>query len=100
LKAYAIEYAPEVREHLRQLTKRDSVAVLDAIDQQLTHEPCTEARNRKPMRPNPVAPWELRVGRFRVYYDVSERPNRVVKVVAVGVKERDRVRIGREEVLL
>ena len=22
-----------------------------------------ETRNRKPMRPNPVAPWELRVGR-------------------------------------
>ena len=52
------------------------------------------------MRPNPVAPWELRIGKFRVYYDVEEEPRSVVYVRAVGAKERDRVRIGKEVIEL
>ncbi len=45
------------------------------------------------MRPNPVAPWELRIGSLRVYYDVEEDAG-VVSVRAVGIKERNRVSIG------
>ena len=48
------------------------------------------------MRPNPLAPWELRIGNLRVYYDVEEEPERVVYIRAVGIKERHRVRIGKE----
>jgi mRNA-degrading endonuclease RelE of RelBE toxin-antitoxin system len=52
------------------------------------------------MRPNPVAPWELRIGRLRVYYDVQEEPERVVTIRAVGIKERNRVYIGGTEIEL
>jgi hypothetical protein len=52
------------------------------------------------MRPNPIAPWELRIGQLRVYYEVKEEPDLVVTVLAVGVKERNVVRIGGEEVNL
>jgi len=52
------------------------------------------------MRPNPLAPWELRIGNLRVYYDVEEEPESVVFVRAVGVKQRNRVRIGREVIEL
>jgi hypothetical protein len=52
------------------------------------------------MRPNPVAPWELRIGNLRVYYDVQDAPEAVVSVLAVGVKERNQVRIGNEVVEL
>lgn len=52
------------------------------------------------MRPNPVAPWELRIDPLRVYYDVQEEPEQVVKVRAVGIKERNRVRIGSEVIEL
>ena len=71
-----------------------------AVDKQLVHEPAVETRNRKPMRPNPVAPWELRIGNLRVYYDVEEEPEPVVYVRAVGVKQRNRVRIGKEVIEL
>jgi hypothetical protein len=54
-----------------------------------------ETRNRKPMRPNPLAPWELRLGSLRVYFDVVIEPEPVVVVLAVGVKERSAVRIGK-----
>jgi len=52
------------------------------------------------MRPNPVAPWELRVGGCRVYYDVGVHPDPVVYVRAVGIKDRNRVRIGGEVIEL
>jgi mRNA-degrading endonuclease RelE of RelBE toxin-antitoxin system len=61
-----------------------------------SNQPNVETRNRKPMRPNPVAPLELRIGSLRVYYDVEQDPDSRVVVVAVGVKERNRVRIGGE----
>lgn len=71
--------------------------MLGTVDKQLAHEPTVETRKRKPMRPNPLAPWELRIGDLRVYYDVEEGPPAVVYIRAVGVKERNRVRIGGEE---
>ena len=74
--------------------------MLDAVDRQLVHRPKTETRNRKPMRPNPVAPWELRISNLRVYYDVEDQPQPVVSVLAVGIKERNRVHIGREVIEL
>lgn len=91
--AYRIEFSPDVEAHLRALTARRQAIVLDAIEEQLRHEPSAETKNGKPMRPNPLAGWELRRGDLRVYYDVSEEAQ-LVLVRAVGVKERDMVRIG------
>ena len=97
---YRIEYSPDAEEHLRTLTARQQAVVLDTVDRQLTHQPMVETQNRKPMRPNPVAPWELRIGNLRVYYDVGDEPEAVVYVRAVGVKRRNRVRIGKEVIEL
>ena len=87
-------------DHLRLLSVPDQGTVLDAVDEQLAHQPTVETRNRKPMRPNPLAPWELRIGALRVYYEVKEEPELVVRVLAVGVKDRNVVRIGGEEIAL
>ena len=64
--AYVIEYSPETEVHMRWLTKRQQDIVLDTVDRQLLNQPTVETRNRKPMRPNPLAPWELRIGDLRV----------------------------------
>jgi mRNA-degrading endonuclease RelE of RelBE toxin-antitoxin system len=98
--AYDIEYSPDSVEHLQALTARQRSMVFDKVDEQLRNEPTVETKNRKPMRPNPVAPWELRIGDLRVYYDIEESPTSVVTVLAVGVKVRDRVRIGGTEYIL
>jgi mRNA-degrading endonuclease RelE of RelBE toxin-antitoxin system len=91
---YSIEYSPDAEDHLRFLTARQQAIVLDTVDEQLTHQPTVETRNRKPMRPNPLAPWELRIGPLRVYYDVEDTPEPKVYIRAVGIKERNRVRIA------
>ena len=97
---YRIEYSPETEEHFRYLSKRQQGIVLDAVERQLQFQPDIETRNRKPMRPNPLAPWELRIGTLRVYYDFEDSPERVVFIRAVGIKQRNNVRIGREMIKL
>ena len=91
---YRIVFSPAAEEHLSRLTARQRVAVFDAIDEQLSHQAAVETRNRKPLRANPIAPWELRVGALRVYYDATEEPEPTVAIQAVGVKRRNQMYIG------
>jgi len=49
---------------------------------------------------NPIAPWELRIGRLRVYYDIEDSPEKLVTVLAVGIKDRNRVLVAGEEMEL
>jgi mRNA-degrading endonuclease RelE of RelBE toxin-antitoxin system len=93
---YRIEYSPEAEDHLRALTARQRAIILDTVDKLLSYQPTVETKQRKPMRPNPIAPYELRIGTLRVYYDVEEKPELVVNIRAVGVKIRHQVRIGKE----
>jgi hypothetical protein len=82
--------------------------VVDTVERQLTDQPQTPTRNRKRLRPNPIAPWELRIGDLRVFYDVaaespsdsgddeSEADGRVF-ILGVGVKRGSRLWLGDEE---
>lgn len=97
---YEIELTREADKHLAVLGATERKSVLDSLAPRLAHEPTVETRNRKQLRPNPVAPWEPRIGRLRVYFDVEDEPRRVVRILAVGVKVRNRGRIGAEEVEL
>ena len=97
--AFAIELSPKAQEHLRRLRKRDQRIIVDAIDLQLTHQPDQPTPHRKLLQDNPLAPWELRVGDFRVFYDI-DREGETVVVVAIGQKTHDRLQIGGEEIEL
>jgi mRNA-degrading endonuclease RelE of RelBE toxin-antitoxin system len=70
------------------------VIVLSAVESQLAHQPDVETQNRKPLRPNPLAPWELRIGDLRVFYDFESEPEAVVHIRAVGIKDHRVLRIG------
>jgi mRNA-degrading endonuclease RelE of RelBE toxin-antitoxin system len=98
--SYRIEYDGEAEDHLAALSAGDQATVLDSVIKQLEHQPNVSTRNRKPMRANPLAPWELRIGPLRVYYDVQVEPEKVVTIRAVGIKERNLVRIGGKEIAL
>jgi mRNA-degrading endonuclease RelE of RelBE toxin-antitoxin system len=50
---------------------------------------------------NELSDWELRVQKFRVFYDVViEEDRRTVKIKAVGHKEHNTLYIGGREVRL
>jgi len=81
---------------LRFLRKADRSVLLDSIEEQLVQSPLTPTRNRKPLRPNDLAAWEMRVGDYRVFYDVDE-PGGKVTVKAVGRKEHNQLFIRGQE---
>lgn len=93
---YDIQFAEVVAEHLTFLSAGEQSRVFAAIEEQLLHEPLKETRNRKPLRPNPLAPWELRVGNLRVFYDVVSDPPEV-NIVAIGKKQGSILRIAGQE---
>lgn len=85
---------------LEALSGAERAWVLDGIERHLAREPLRETGNRKPLRPNPIAPWESRLGALRVFYDVSETGRKIVHVLAIGKKVRNIVRIGGQEIKL
>lgn len=97
---YKIDFAESVKEQLRFLATGNRAKVFDAVEKQLQHEPLTETRNRKLMRPNPLAPWELRIGDLRVFYDVGAEEADTVRILAVGEKKGNRVFIAGKEIML
>jgi|SRR3989304_10002277 len=93
---FNIKFTPEAIEDIRLLRKRERKQAIEGIETQLKYQPAQETRNRKRLRPNEVAEWELRVGKFRVFYDV-DMENKFVKVEAVGFKKGSKLFIHGEE---
>jgi mRNA-degrading endonuclease RelE of RelBE toxin-antitoxin system len=93
---YAIETSVAAEQHLDELPAFDRKRILETIEEQLSYQPLTPTRNRKELRPNPLANWALRVGKFRVLYNASEEEGLIV-IVAVASKERDKFIIGGKE---
>jgi hypothetical protein len=96
-----LRFAPEVVAHLNTVEKKYHSLIRKTINEQLTFEPETEARIRKLLeQPAPYdATWELRFGpnnRFRVFYAIIEA-KREVWILAIGVKEGNRLLIAGEE---
>jgi mRNA-degrading endonuclease RelE of RelBE toxin-antitoxin system len=84
--------------HLAAMDAGQAAIILDVVPRQLKYEPRTPTRNRKLLRANPVAPWELRIDDVRVYFDVNDDPEPTVTIRAIGIKRREKVFIGGEEV--
>lgn len=82
---YDIEFTPESLVDLKSFRKFERAQIVDEIESQLLYEPIVQTRNRKKMRPNEVAGWELRIGRFRVFYNVDEEQS-LVSIEAIGFK--------------
>ena len=101
---FTIVYAPITKQHLPTIDPKYYSLIRAVVEQQVSFEPTTETRNRKPLK-RPVifmATWEIRLGpqnRFRVYYDVDLEQARV-SILAIGSKQGNRVMIGGEEIRL
>jgi len=91
-----IEFTQSAMEDLEHLRKHEQRQVVDAVEDQLAYEPDKETRNRKRLRPNRLAEWELRAGDCRAFYDV-DHPALLVRIVAIGVKKRNKLFIRGEE---
>lgn len=82
-RAFALVFSEGVKADLGKFRAYDRRMLLEAIETQLTHAPQVETKQRKLlhnlMPPFEVVPpvWQLRVGVFRIFYDVNEEERRV-----------------------
>ena len=91
---HTIRFAAGVIDDLRQISAYYRRQIFTAIDTHLTHNATTPSRRRK-LLVNLIPPWEavppiweLRVGAYRVFYDVSEA-DRIISVRAIRHKPMD-----------
>jgi mRNA-degrading endonuclease RelE of RelBE toxin-antitoxin system len=81
---FGAEYTESVLEDLGDLRASDRRRVLDKIEEQLLHNPTQPTRHKKileglkPPWEHEEPVWELRIGTYRVFYDVNEEEQRVI----------------------
>ena len=87
----SVDYAAGVAQDLAGLRAFERTRILDQIEEQLTHQPTQETRNKKllpglkPPWDQELPVWELRVEEYRVFYDV-DKTKHVVTVRAIRHK--------------
>jgi mRNA-degrading endonuclease RelE of RelBE toxin-antitoxin system len=104
---YNLLYAPATRLHVRAIEAKYYSLIRQTIEQQLSFQPDTPTRNRKPLKRAALfgdqeATWELRFGpsnMFRVFYTLGPEEN-TVAILAIGVKNGNRLFIGNTEISL
>ena len=70
--------------------------IFDGIVVHLRHQPTIGTRKIIAMRPNPAAGWELRLGDYRILYDVDET-SRAVTIQVIGEKLGNRLLVQGQE---
>ena len=93
---FEVKFTSSALGDLASFKKRDRKFILDGLDRQLAYEPHVETRNRKRLRPNRTSEWEVRIGKYRVFYDVRQT-ERIVEVKVIGEKGGNMVVVRGEE---
>lgn len=96
---FTLQFTDSALTDLTFFRKYEQTLILDQIDVQLRYEPARETRNRKPLEPNDLAEWELRIGDYRVFYDI-DTVTAAVKIKSIGYKEHDMLFIRGKEIKL
>ena len=81
--AFQVNYSVEAIQQLKKLSAFDRGAILDEIDQVLTVNPTLESKARvKLLRQPAPTQYRLRVGEFRVFYDVDGQTVLVIQILS------------------
>ena len=84
---FQVSFTPSAEADLAHFKAVNRCVIVEAIRVHLTTEAVSESRHRKRLTANPIAPWELRVGDHRVFYEIEG--DTTVTILAVGVKEHN-----------
>jgi mRNA interferase RelE/StbE len=88
---YILDIIEDANEDLSYYRAFERKLIVDEIVAQLVDQPDVETYSRKILRDNPIARWELKVGKFRVFYEIDRDEELVtlVTVVSIGHKEHN-----------
>lgn len=80
---FEVKFVPDAAQDLESHTAREQRIILDGVSEFLEFDADIKSKRRKQLRPNPLAPWELRIGDYRVFYEIREGS---VRILAIGYK--------------
>jgi mRNA-degrading endonuclease RelE of RelBE toxin-antitoxin system len=93
--AFSIIIQPNAEGDIEYYRVNEQRTIIDGIKTHLRDQPDIESRRKKILRPNQIAPWELRIDMYRVFYKIE---GTTVLVVAVGHKVHNTLYIRGKEV--
>jgi len=88
---YRISLTESAKKDIAYFEVHEQRIIVAGIIAHLKADAEVQTRRKKPLRPNPFAPWELRLARYRVFYSIEAEDT--AKVVAVGHKEHNEIYI-------
>ena len=77
-------FTTESEEDLAHFRVFEQRTIVQAVKVHLREAANVESERRKQLQPNPLAPWELRIGDYRVFYEIENE--QVVWIIAIGWK--------------
>lgn len=95
---FQINLTTDAEADLAHFKAQEQRVILDGIELHLRLEADQESKRRKQLRPNPIAPWELRIDKYRVFYDVED--DTTVWIIAIGEKQHNDLFIRGRKVTL
>ncbi|MFL5803141.1 MAG: type II toxin-antitoxin system RelE family toxin [Roseiflexaceae bacterium] len=86
--SYILDMTEDANEDLSHYRAFERKTITDEMAVQLVNEPDVETNSRRRLRDNPIARWELKVGKFRAFYEI-DADAQIVTVISVGHKEHN-----------
>ena len=83
---HQVNLTPSAEQDLKYLRAYEQRIIIVAIQSYLWEDANVESNRRKRLGPNELAPWELRTGKYRIFYELRTEE---VKFVAIGYKEHN-----------
>jgi mRNA interferase RelE/StbE len=80
---HIVNITPDAQEDIRFFKAYERRIITSGIRTFLTRDALVETNRRTWLEPNQLGSWELRIGQYRVFYDVEDD---TVYVTAVGYK--------------
>ena len=85
---YTVEISDDAEEDLTYCRAYVRRIILAGALTLLRNHPSRESNDQKKLRENSIAPWEVKVGKYRVFYAI-EPDVPVVVIVSIGHKEHN-----------
>jgi len=69
---YEVSLTESAKGDIAYFEAHDQRIIVAGIISHLKVDAEVETKRKKPLRSNPIAPWELRLDKFRVFYSIEE----------------------------
>jgi mRNA-degrading endonuclease RelE of RelBE toxin-antitoxin system len=85
---YSLDITDEAKGDLRYYRAYEQKIIVDEITSQLSDQPDVETGSRRLLRDNLIARWELKIGKYRAFYEIDLQ-EKIVSIVSIGHKEHN-----------